>query len=285
MYLTLIKKHPLITFIVLSYILSWSTWIISALGETSSTFLTWIGGFGPAIAAIILTAVLEGRIGLTRLLSKVFVWKFNPILYLAAIGLPVLGTVAMIALYSLISRDLTPLQSLVNWLGFLGKNSVVLLLTLLLGLVIVAGEEIGWRGFVLPKLRTKHSDLIASLGVGLIWGLWHLPNLWPFHPKQDALDLILFMSDILVISILYTWLYINSRESILLVSMFHSAYDVMVMFGSASLPFLHATRGYELLVLVIMASVIVAFYGPWRFQSKSKDENMDRSESDQAILM
>jgi uncharacterized protein len=282
MYLTLIKKHPLIMFIVLSYILSWSTWIIAALGETSSTFLTWIGGFGPAIAAIILTAVLEGRIGLTRLLSKIFVWKFNPILYLAAIGLPVFGTVAMIALYSLISRDLTPLLSLVNWLGILGKNSVVLLLTLLLGLVIVAGEEIGWRGYVLPKLRTKHSDLIASLGVGLIWGLWHLPNLWPFHPEQDALDLILFMSGILAISILYTWLYINSRESILLVSMFHSAYDVMVMFGSASLPFLHATRGYELLVLVIMASVIVASYGPRRFRSKFRDENMDRFEGDQA---
>ena len=139
----------------------------------------------------------------------------------------------------------------------------------------MAGEEIGWRGYALPKLRTKHSDLIASLGVGVIWGLWHLPNLWPFQPKQDALDLLLFMSDILAISILYTWLYINSRESILLVSLFHSAYDVMVMFGSASLPFLHATRGYELLVLVIMASVVVACYGPRRFHSKSTDENLN----------
>ena len=95
MNLDFIKKHPLIAFIVLSYIFSWSTWIIAAVGETPSTFLTWIGGFGPAIAAITLTAVLEGRIGLTRLLSKVFVWKFNPLLYLAAIGLPVIGTVAI----------------------------------------------------------------------------------------------------------------------------------------------------------------------------------------------
>ena len=278
MNINLVKKHPLIAYIVLAYFFSWSLWIIAAVGETPSTFLTWIGGFGPAISAFILTAILEGRSGLSHLLSKGFVWKIRPLMFLAALGLPVIGTVALIALYALFSRDLTPLQSLGIWLIGLWKNGGVLVLTMLLGLVIVAGEEFGWRGYALQKLRTDHTDLGASIGVGIIWGFWHMPNLWPFQPKHDALDLLLFISDILAISILYTWLYINSRESILLVSVFHSAYDVMVMYASASLPFLRATRGFELLVLVIMACFIVVCYGPRRFRFKPEGAHMQPGE-------
>lgn len=264
----LFKGHPLIVFTVLAYSFSWSLWFLASDGDHPATFLTWIGGFGPAVAAFILTALLEGRDGLRRMLSKAFVWKVHPLWYLVALGLPVIGTIALIVIYALIGGDLTPLQSLSTWLLELGKNSGVLILTLLLGLVVLIGEEFGWRGYALPKLRANHTDLISSIAVGIMWGFWHLPNLWPFNPKHDALDLLFFMADIITISILYTWLYIHSGESILLVSVFHSAYDVMVFYGSATLPFLRFSQGYELIVLLIMAGLIVIRYGPRRFHSK-----------------
>jgi membrane protease YdiL (CAAX protease family) len=268
--LDLFKRHPLIAFTVLAYSFSWSFWLFASGGKHPSTFLTWIGGFGPAIAAFILTTLLEGRDGLRRMLSKAFVWKIHLLWYLVALGLPIIGMVGLIAIYALISGDFAPLQSLGTWLLELGENSGVLVITLLLGLIVLIGEEFGWRGYALPKLRANHTDLVSSIGVGIIWGLWHLPNLWPFQPKQDALDLLFFMADIVTISILYTWLYIHSAESILLVSVFHSTYDVMVFYGSATLPFLRSTQGYELIVLLIMASLIVIRYGPKHFQSRLK---------------
>lgn len=275
--LILIKQHPLIAFIVMAYAISWILWLVASNIDSLSNFLTWIGGFGPAIAAIILTPLLDGREGLRDLLSKAFRWRFHPLLYIAALGIPILGTVLLMILYAVITSDFAPLQSLGNWLQGLLRSSFMLILTLIFGIVIVAGEEFGWRGFALPKLRTKHGDLAASILVGLMWGLWHLPNLWPFNPKHEVQDLLFFMADIIVISVLYTWLYINSNESILLVSLFHSAYDLMVMYASASLPFLRKAHGYELLVVLVFAALIVSIYGPkrFRFSPKNTDNKSD----------
>lgn len=258
--LHLVERHPLATFTGLAYLLAWPVWFYDAGSANPTPLLTWISGFAPALAAFILTPLLEGRDGLARLLGRAFHWRFNVRWYLAALGLPLIGTLALIGLYALLDRAPDTLGSVGGWLQGMARHSPVLLLTLALGVVVTAGEEFGWRGFVLPRLRAVRTDLAASLGVGVVWGLWHLPALWPFNPKLDALDLGFFMADILAVSVIYTWLYANSGGSILLVSLFHSAYDTMVMYASATLPFLRAARGYELLVMAIIAALIVMRY-------------------------
>jgi membrane protease YdiL (CAAX protease family) len=255
--LDVFRRHPLLVFTVLTYGFSWLLW-----GLAPSPFIVWLGGFGPAFGAIILTTLLEGQEGLRRLLAQVFVWRVHPGWYLVALGLPLVGTVALIVLYALGGETLSRFQMLTAWLSGLSQHSGFLGLTLLFGALIVMGEELGWRGYVLPKLQARYSDLYASLVTGAMWGLWHLPNLWPFQPNHDAMDLLFFLADILVISMIYTWLYTNSRGSLLIICLFHSAYDVMVMYASATLPFLGTLKGYELLVLLLIAAGIVSRTGP-----------------------
>jgi membrane protease YdiL (CAAX protease family) len=257
---TLFNRHPLVTFTVLTYAFSWLLWFLSA-----STFMIWLGGFGPALAAIALTALLDGQAGLRRLLGQVLIWRVHLVWYLLALGLPLIGTVIVIVLYALRSEAFSHLQMLATWFSGLGQRTGFLGLTLLFGMFVVIGEELGWRGFVLPRLQARYSDLSASLITGLLWGLWHLPNLWPFQPDREAVDLFLFLADILVISILYTWLYINSRGSLLIICLFHAAYNVMVMYASATIPFLGETKGYELLALLLIAGAIVIGTNPRRF--------------------
>lgn len=259
-----LKRHPLAAFVILAYACSWLLWRIAPGSGSAAPFITWLGDFGPAMAAIFLTALLGGSSGLRDLLAQAQAWKVSPRWYLAALGLPVVGMLALIGMawISGANRDSAVLQA---WGTGLLRHAGILGLTLLLGLVVVAGEEFGWRGFVLPQLQTHHTDLSASLLVGLVWGLWHLPNLWPFNPGQEPLDLLLFMADIVTISIVYTWLYTNSRRNLLLVSLFHASYDLNVIYASATLPFLHATRGYELIVVLVIAGMILLRHGPARF--------------------
>lgn len=259
-----LRRRPLIVFACLAYAFSWLLWLAAERAGALSSLLVWLGGFGPAVAGMVLAARLDGRAGLRDLLAQAFVWKVGPRWYLAAVGLPVLGTVGLILL-----GQLTGLVSqaavLTTWLAGLGRNSGMLALVLVLGMVIVAGEEFGWRGFVLPRLQARYNDLSASLAVGVMWGFWHLPDLWPFNPRLEALDLFLFMADILAVSVIYTWLYRNSRKSLLVVCLFHSTYDTLVFYASASLPFLHAAKGYELVVMMLMAGLILVWKGPARF--------------------
>jgi membrane protease YdiL (CAAX protease family) len=252
------KRHPILSFVVLAYTFSWFLWILNP-----SPFVVWLGGFGPALAAIVLIALMEGQEGLRHLLTQVFVWRVNPFLYLFVLTLPLAGVLAVIVLYALSGDTVSRFQVLVNWLSSIRHHIGILALTITFGGFVVVGEELGWRGFVLPKLQTRHTDLVASLIVGLVWGLWHIPNLWPFQPNREPADLLFFMADIIVISIIYTWLYARSHESLFLICLFHASYDTMVMYASATIPFLRATRGYELLVILLTAGVIVLCNG-WK---------------------
>src|SRR5690606_4808307 len=122
--------------------------------------------------------------------APAWVWAFA-IFSTAALGLTALG------IHSLLGG--TP-----EWpgAGVLALTPVVFLWVLAFS---VAGEEIGWRGWLLPRLLDRTGPVRASLAVGLVWAIWHLP-LWAlpgdFHA---AIPLSLFFVQILAISILYTW--------------------------------------------------------------------------------
>ena len=82
------------------------------------------------------------------------------------------------------------------------------------------GEEMGWRGYVLPRLQAKHSALVSSLILGVVWGFWHLPKyLAPGNTGSFALGMVKILAD----AVLYTWLYNNTKGSLLLVTFLHAA--------------------------------------------------------------
>jgi membrane protease YdiL (CAAX protease family) len=85
------------------------------------------------------------------------------------------------------------------------------------------GEEFGWRGFALPALEARFSPLWASLILEIIWAVWHLPLFFISDSAQHSLPFGMYALLTIPLTILITWVYHGSGDSLLLVMLFHAA--------------------------------------------------------------
>jgi uncharacterized protein len=205
----LVRKHPLIAFFVLAYLLTW--WIYPLL--QFSPLLGIFGLFGPALAAIIVAAVTKGKAGVKALLSRIVRWRVGTPWYLVALGLPTVLSLVTAALAYLVG------ESEYIRVGPLAPIELVLF-------VFVVGEELGWRGYALPRLLEKRSPLIASLILGVLWGLWHLPTFLVPGTPQYGLPLTPFILLTVEYSILMTWVFLHTAGSVLIATLFHGAINL-----------------------------------------------------------
>jgi membrane protease YdiL (CAAX protease family) len=183
---------------------------------------------GPTLSAFIMTAATEGRAGLRRLLGRYVLWRVGIRWYLfALLGVPlvmVLGTM-------IVSGGLPNL-------GALGGPSYVLGYLAFFVLVFVFGgpllEEPGWRGFALPRLERLHGPLGGTLILGVLWALWHLPEFlvpsWAASSGGGGIvGITLFTITAITFTIVITWVFNNTRASLLLAILVHASIDT---FGS-----------------------------------------------------
>ena len=219
--------RPAVAFYVLACVISWGwSFTLLATGETVRQGDGWPTHFpalaGPLIAAFAVTARIGGRRGSAVLLRRLVRWRFgvgwwvaalSPLAYLA-IGLAI-ATVAgsapsarEFALYS-------------GWpaMGIAGAG----LAAFLNGEV----EETGWRGFLLPSLQPRYGAKRAAFIVGALWGLWHLPFfLLASYRGIAPFAVVGFGIGILAGSIVATWLYYGSGQSVLAVAIWHASYNM-----------------------------------------------------------
>jgi membrane protease YdiL (CAAX protease family) len=92
--------------------------------------------------------------------------------------------------------------------------------------VLIIGEELGWRGYALPRLLARRSALAASLILGLLWGLWHLPTFYVPGAPQHGLPISAFLLLTMAYSVLFTWIYLHTRGSVLIATLFHGAINL-----------------------------------------------------------
>src|SRR6266566_3026070 len=200
-------RRPLIAYFLLAYAMAWVLWLpfvlsrgggvgvlpLSTPADASGLayLLVFVGALGPALAAIIVSAASSGWPGVKSLLRRMVLVKVGIRWYLVALLLPLVAYVLPLLLLggsALVSILLSV------------QGAIILLLYLLLsiaGMVIAAplGEELGWRGFALPRLQEQYGPLRGSLLLGLLWGLWHLPlflTAWE-KPYETPLCLLLFL--------------------------------------------------------------------------------------------
>lgn len=175
---TLIQKNQIITFIVLSYMISWLCWLpiidqINADLYSSPGYviaLLLLGGYSPSISALWLSYVIGGKQSLKELLDKFKIVKAKFIWYVVALLVgPVLVAIATL-IYSLQGGVLGWMNPMV----FLFLPVFILVATIFGPL----GEELGWRGFLFPRVLGRHHILITSLWVGTVWAFWHTPLFW-----------------------------------------------------------------------------------------------------------
>jgi membrane protease YdiL (CAAX protease family) len=241
-----IKHHPLVTFFILAYAFSWWPWTLSA---TNLGFVLF--PYGPMVAALILTAVINGRAGLKALLAKVVQWRVNLRWYGVVLLLPVALGLSAIGLNLLLGAPMPAATQLPQWAA---------ILSVLLGqlIFIQVGEELGWRGFALPRLLEGRSALAASLILGLLWMGWHLPSY-----ATGAIAAI-FIPIPFITAFLFTWLYQHTNSSVLIAILFHSMLNTVAATLYSLFTGIYLERMLLLYVVanLLAAGVVVVLTGP-----------------------
>lgn len=255
---SLIERHPLASFFVLAYAVSWLLWaplVIS--GEDPSgpdLLLVLLGSLVPSAVAIALVAVLYGKAGVRKLLRRLLLWRVGTGWWVAVVLLaaPVPCAVGLSVLFGGDSPDVT-----------VTVPGAVILFLFLIFPGSAGGEELGWRGFALPHLQADRSALAASVVLGVAWGVWHLPL---YLVGTDIRPLSLFAPWVLLTvasSVVATWMYNGTGGSLLIVVLFHAASNLgLVVFfepleDEVARPFLIYVG-----LMVVAASIVVAATGP-----------------------
>lgn len=220
-----VKKNDVVVFVFLVYALTWAFWIPALVAKENGgfsifgpdQFLGQIGRWSPGIVAILLTMVFAGGQGVKKLLQPIAIWRVHIGWYAAAILLqPVifLGSRLLDNLLGNSYRIESPIESITAPLVFVIP---VLIVSSFPGSF---AEELGWRGYALPRLQGKVGALIASVNLAVFWGVWHIPSMMYFGQTQ-VLDIVIAVVNFIPITIIYTWLYNNTKGSLLLVTLLH----------------------------------------------------------------
>lgn len=256
-----IRKYPAISMFVLAMILG-TVVSLAIATDLLPPEAAQLGALSSSLAGIVLV-IIEGREGgLRELLGRFLLWRVG--LQWWAVALFFVGIASVAALYVFRLLGGPP----VDWSGVPPLYTVVpmfILLTVAAGI----GEEFGWRGFLLPRLQARHSALVSSLIIGVMWATWHIPLFFiegsfqhTLQSENGLLPAVLAMSlFVIVSSIWFTWIFNNTRGSVLLAAVMHGA-------SNAWGGYIDVYRGYFGGILtfgavsVLLAIVIVLLAGP-----------------------
>jgi membrane protease YdiL (CAAX protease family) len=241
----LVKQYPLASFFILTYLLSWWAWPVYVANPNN--FPLPLLPAGPMLAALVITAVSDGRSGLKDLLSRSFRWRVNWRWYVVALSLPLVLRLAAFGLNLLLGAptNFPPIA----WAEVLGEVPFLLIL-------IGFGEEVGFRGFALPRLLEGRSALTAALILGFWHTLWHLPL---FATGDTAVIIPIIFAG----SIFFAWLHQHTNGSVLIAIILHTSVNTMVGFFNPLFTGAYLERQTLLLsiVFVVTAVIIIAVTG------------------------
>jgi membrane protease YdiL (CAAX protease family) len=262
----LLARHPLISFFLLTFALTWLGWSPWFLSRDGVGLLPYDGGgysdfintvglvLGPTLSAFVVTGASEGREGVRRLLRRIVQWRVKLRWYaLALLGIPAVVLLsAAVMPGALASFDAAAVPSA------LVKYVVVGFIYLFIGGPVF--EEIGWRGFALPRLQPLYGPLAGSVVLGVLWGLWHLPLFlipsWD-TPHGSPMDVALFVILAVANAIVYTWVFNNTKGSVLLAILLHGSANISIATAFDLFPVPAVTEGFANFVIGFAALALV----------------------------
>jgi membrane protease YdiL (CAAX protease family) len=254
-----VKKHPLLAFYVLTFVISWGGILLIAGGPSAirgndgqlekvflPVYLTLLAG--PSLAGILLTGLTEGRAGLREFGSRLLRWRVGARWYAVALLTAPLVTSAVLYALSLASRDFLPRIVTASDRAFLLQFSIISALTV--GVL----EELGWTGYATPRLRQRFTVLETGLIVGLLKGVWNsLVVYWVSAATGSfgGLPLVLFLvvalfSWVPAYRVLMAWVY-DRTGSLLVAILMHTA---LVTFWTMATPL--TITGVRLLIYYLV---------------------------------
>ena len=213
---SLIKQYSVVIFCSLTIALTFAITLLPLPGEAVAVVMVFI----PALIALTLTALSEGKSGVKSLLGKLTQWRISLKWVIIALVLAFVMRLTM----CLIALGLGMIPAIQLRPG--GPATFTLLAVVFF--VFAIPEELGWRGYALPKLLERYMPLVAGLVVGVLWGSLHLALLLPGMMNEGVAPLPTVLA-LVGGSVLFTWFYVNSGGSIVLTTLFHAAQSFFVI--------------------------------------------------------
>ena len=281
-----IKRHPLVSFFVLTNALSWIAWtpyVLShnGLGIWDFTFPSVLGTgqllgmlpgayLGPITSALIVTAITGGVVGLKQWGARLWKWRVRWHWY----AITLLGVPAALVL---------------TGFAFSGGNIVApslmalaVYVPILLFQMVTTGlaEEPGWRDFSLPRLQARFSPLGAAFILGPLWALWHMPLFlteWGGYPDADFTKPLYFTIFCIAFNIVMSWVFNSTGQSLPLSMLAHVSVNnfVSVIWGEMFPTVGEGVIAPALAVGGVVAAVIVVVATKGRLGLRKVDETAE----------
>lgn len=222
--------RSLLRFFLLTYALTWVCFIsvvkmshaprpTAPATAILSGSLLLLGTFAPALMALAVTARDEGRRGVRVLLRRMIQWQVGWRWYLFAVAYMPAVKLSVALIYRLMTGA---------WPRFGTDSWYIIVPAIIISTPVQAGEEIGWRGYALPRLAGRFGFARASLLLGLIWACWHLPLFFVPGADKYGQSFPIWTLQVVALSVAITWLYAGAGGSLLLTMLMHSAVNQTV---------------------------------------------------------
>jgi membrane protease YdiL (CAAX protease family) len=222
-------------------------------------------------------ALTEGKTGVMGLFRRMIRWRVAPGWYAVALLLPAVLTAVATMLNVMLGAQAPSAAQLGAWPGIFSTFAIILLVPGVGG----AWEEPGWRGYAVPRLQHGRSALVASLILGVLIAVWHLPLIVVGQVYYS--DIVLILAAVIV----FNWVFNNARGSVLIIMLMHAANNaVSGSFFSPMFSGADSSRESWLLALVwiVVAALVIAISGPANFSRKhhKQEESLPHAEPERA---
>lgn len=254
-------RTAIVSFFGFSFVWTWGLWWISSAvmpqsaGLGAALFLA--SAFGPSLAGVVTVLVFEGRAGFVCWTRRSLRWQLRWRWYALASFAPAGIILVALGIHAVLGGTIpaSPAQG-----QYLRALWLFVPVTLLGGPL---GEEFGWRGYALPALTARIGWRWSAIGIGVVWGLWHLPLFWMPGTAQADLPMGLFLASSVALSVVFSRLSVNTGFSVIPAILLHGA----INWTSLVLPVMPAgadTRPYTIVIslLILVAVGVILKPGP-----------------------
>jgi membrane protease YdiL (CAAX protease family) len=278
--LSFIHKYPIISFFILAMVLGAGT-IFFVMQGVLPAGLALSSVLSASLAGIIMTAILDGRAGLNLMINRLLIWCVGIGYWLFAILFLVPAILLGSLLNPLFNGDPISISNM--------KPAFNILSMFIVFFVVALGQELGWTGFLIPRLQARFGALTSCVIRAILVGVWHLPLLiysrlqphvltdFPYGAwiaQKGFLEAFVTMILMLILpwSIFFTWIFNNTNGSLLLVATLHGS-EIWLAYWMMSFRIsqnnLDNYWGYGI-VMVLTAIIIVIVTGPQNLSRKRK---------------
>jgi membrane protease YdiL (CAAX protease family) len=250
------NRKGIVVYFLITYVFAWGlsalflifpVWTSTHFGRVTLwnpiVFLTiWT----PTIWAFVLAFAFDGRAGLRDLVIRVFRWRVGLRWYLVStIGIAALALSARFANAWIDGTPWPPVLDFAAWPGLAWYG---------ISMLIVdpgpIGEDPGWRGYALPRMLQRFSPWVASILLGTVWAIWHLPAFLFSGMPQSGLSVGWFLLTIISMTVLMSWVAVNTRGAVIPAILMHWASNrFLVLEGDAAM---YAAIAYTLAAAIVV---------------------------------